>query len=444
MSEPTCAKDEESTLSPHLDLDVIKSEDEGSVSPPQNPLDFEPTDGGFKAWSTVLGASLVGLCTFGFVNGYGAFSDYYNETYLSDYSATLISMIGALQVFLLYIFAGLSGAVFDAVGPRLLIPGSGIVVVFSIFMLSITKPQHIWQQYLCQGVLFNIGATFGFFPCLAITAHWFRRKNAYTTGCVAAGASVGGIIFPILMDRLLPKVGFGWTIRIIGFICLFSYTVAVLTIHPRRPTKPLPPMSRLLDFGAFKQPTYSLLAIGAWISIFSIFNPFFYVGLYGSVAFGESNLTSYYLAILCATSIVGRVGPGLIADRLGRYNVICAASLVSSILILAVWYTSSTEDSLVAFSALYGFTSGPFFSLLPSCVAQISPIERVGARIGMMFAFMSFGALAGTPIGGVFIHTKTIENFHRLILFSGIVGLGGSMMLFLARFSLERKVFVIV
>lgn len=66
MSEPTCAKDEESTLSPHFDLDLIKSEDElGSVSPPQNPLDFEPTDGGLKAWSTVLGASLVGLCTFG-------------------------------------------------------------------------------------------------------------------------------------------------------------------------------------------------------------------------------------------------------------------------------------------------------------------------------------------------------------------------------------------
>ncbi|KAG7445510.1 MFS general substrate transporter [Guyanagaster necrorhizus] len=435
------AKDEESTLSPHLDLPNAK---EGSISPQQNPRDYEPTDGGFKAWSTVLGASLVGLCTFGFVNAYGAFSDYYNETYLSDYSPTLISMIGALQVFLLYIFAGFAGAVFDALGPRLLVPGSGIVVAFSIFMLSITKPQKIWQQYLCQGVLFNVGATFGYFPCLAITAHWFRRKNAYATGCVAAGVSVGGIIIPIMMHRLLPKIGFGWTIRIIGFICLFCYTVAMITIYPRRPTKPLPPMSRLLDFGAFKHPTYSLLAIGGWISIFSTFNPFVYVGLYGSVAFGESKLTSYYLAILCAASIVGRVGHGLIADRLGRYNLICAATLLSSILILALWYTSSTEGGLVAFAVLYGFASGPFFSLFPACVAQISPIERVGARMGMMFTFMSIGALSGTPIGGVFIQTKTIENFHRLILFSGIVGLGGSMVLFLARFSLQRKIFVIV
>ncbi len=121
-----------------------------------------------------------------------------------------------------------------------------------------------------------------------------------------------------MIHRLIPQIGFGWTIRVIGFIALFCYSIGVLTIHARRPTKPLPPLTQLLDFGAFKHPTYTLLAIGSWISIFAILNPFFYVGLYGTVAFGQSNLTSYYLAILCATSIVGRVGPGLIADRLGR------------------------------------------------------------------------------------------------------------------------------
>lgn len=49
---------------------------------------------------------------------------------------------------------------------------------------------------------------------------------------------------------------------------------------------------------------------------------------------------------------------------------------------------------------------------------QISPIEEVGARIGMAFVFMSTGALAGTPIGGVFISSKTLPNFRHLILFS--------------------------
>jgi hypothetical protein len=29
-----------------------------------------------------------------------------------------------------------------------------------------------------------------------------------------------------------------------------------------------------------------------------------------------------------------------------------------------MWYTSTAERNLIAFSALYGFASGPFFSLL--------------------------------------------------------------------------------
>jgi hypothetical protein len=36
----------------------------------------------------------------------------------------------------------------------------------------------------------------------------------------------------------------------------------------------------------------------------------------------------------------------------------------------------------------------------------------------MMFAFMSTGALAGTPLGGVFIKEATVEHFKKLILFS--------------------------
>jgi MFS transporter, MCT family, solute carrier family 16 (monocarboxylic acid transporters), member 10 len=36
----------------------------------------------------------------------------------------------------------------------------------------------------------------------------------------------------------------------------------------------------------------------------------------------------------------------------------------------------------------------------------------------MMFAFMSTGALAGTPVGGVFIKQPTVEHFKTLILFS--------------------------
>ncbi|KAF7332305.1 Monocarboxylate permease-like protein [Mycena kentingensis (nom. inval.)] len=440
------------TTAQEKDLDV-----EAAPKPLSLP---EPPDGGRAAWLTVLGVSCVSLATFGPVNGYGAFNDYYqtyaastNEhfsdgslsTYLSEYDPTLISMIGAIQVFMLYVFASVSGAVFDSYGPRLMIPLSGIVSSFAFFMLSITQRNQIWQQYLCQAILFSLGATFAFFPSIAVCAHWFKKRLSFALGFPIAAASLGGIIYPIMLDRLIPRIGFGWTIRILAFIVLFCFAVGSLTITTPRPSKPLPKFSQLLAFRAFRDPTYLCICLGGWFSVMSIFNPFFYVGFYGEVANGgPSPITPYYLSILCATAIVGRIAPGFVADKVGRYNVMALTTLASAILILAMWYPSTTQPNLIAFSALYGFFSGPFFALFSPCIVVISPLSEVGARIGMAFAFMSTGALAGSPIGGLFIKTPTVPHFRHLILYSGVMALAGSGFFFAARMLRSRTLLAAV
>ncbi|KIK51471.1 hypothetical protein GYMLUDRAFT_208622 [Collybiopsis luxurians FD-317 M1] len=403
-----------------------------------------PPDGGLHAWLTVFGASLIAFSTFGIVNSFGAFNDFYRAQYLSNASATLVSMIGAVQVFILYISAGFVGPIFDAYGPKYLIPASGITTSFSLFMLSIVKPHHIYQQFLCQSVLFNIGAAFGYLPAMSIVTHWFAKRTAYALGIVLGTASLGGIIIPIMMNHLIPTIGFGWTVRIIAFVVFVFYAIASVTIRTRRPRKPLPPLLHIIDLRAFQDTRFAVFTAGAWLTIMSVFNPFFQVGAYGIAAHGADPLTPYLLAIMCATSIAGRVLPGHIADRLGRFNTIVVSTAISSILTLSLWYSSTAETNVVVFAALYGFASGPFFSLLPACVAQISPPDRIGARIGMLFATLSFGALAGTPIGGLFIREITVANFQHLILYTGCFGLAGSFVLLLARLQCSRRLLVAV
>ncbi|KAF5333942.1 hypothetical protein D9757_015483 [Collybiopsis confluens] len=294
-----------------------KGDKEDDIKKSVDPSSYAPPDGGRDAWTTMLGVTMVSFATFAFpscsfVNAYGAFADFYNEQYLTTYSPTLISMIGAVQIFILYILAGTAGAVFDAIGPRYMIPASGIVVVFSLFMLSITKSENIYQQFLSQSVLFSFGAAFSFFPMMGLVVHWFSTKLQYANGCIAASASIGGMVFPIMVSRLITRIGFGWTVRVFAFIALASFAVGTATIKQRRPSKPFPTsLSSLFDFSGFKDPCYLFLALGCWFSVFAIFNPFFYVQLSAQVANPDSNLNGYYLAILCAASIFGRVAPGL-------------------------------------------------------------------------------------------------------------------------------------
>lgn len=42
------------------------------------------------------------MLNFSFLDAFGVFVDFYTQTYETNYSATVISMIGSLQVFVLY------------------------------------------------------------------------------------------------------------------------------------------------------------------------------------------------------------------------------------------------------------------------------------------------------------------------------------------------------
>ncbi|KAJ3737844.1 hypothetical protein DFJ43DRAFT_1046606 [Lentinula guzmanii] len=55
-------------------------------------------DGGLRAWSMVLGTFLSAFATFGFVNSWGVFQSYYEQTLLKDSSPSDIAWIGSVQV----------------------------------------------------------------------------------------------------------------------------------------------------------------------------------------------------------------------------------------------------------------------------------------------------------------------------------------------------------
>jgi hypothetical protein len=45
--------------------------------------------------------------------------------------------------------------------------------------------------------------------------------------------------------------------------------------------------------------------------------------------------------------------------------------------------THSTKAQIFAFSAMYGFASGAFISIIMPCVADLGPVETLGQRFGV-------------------------------------------------------------
>ena len=59
-----------------------------------------PPDGGTRAWFQVIAGHLVNTLTWGYVTSYGVFQTYYVQEL--SYSASDISWIGSIQIFLLF------------------------------------------------------------------------------------------------------------------------------------------------------------------------------------------------------------------------------------------------------------------------------------------------------------------------------------------------------
>lgn len=49
------------------------------------------------------------------------------------------------------------------------------------------------------------GTIFG--PAMGVISHWFRKRRGIALGLTAFGSSIGGTIFPIAADHLIPQVG---------------------------------------------------------------------------------------------------------------------------------------------------------------------------------------------------------------------------------------------
>lgn len=54
-------------------------------------------------------------------------------------------------------------------------------------------------------------------------------------GIVVMGSSLGGVILPIMLIHLIPEVGFGWAIRICGFLILVLLIFANIVVRSRIP-----------------------------------------------------------------------------------------------------------------------------------------------------------------------------------------------------------------
>lgn len=232
--------------------------------------DFEAPDGGSVAWLQVLATLLISMISWGSPSAFGVYQLYYKDTL--NISQSQVSWIGSIQFLLTYGMCTVSGRLADAGYVRSTVAVGAFLVVLGTFMTS------LGSQYchflLSQGFCVGIGLGTMFMPPLAVVSSYFDKKRTLALTVAATGTGIGGVVFPAIIQYVIPKAGFGWAVRVSAFVALLACGTALLLLRPRlKPRRSGP----LVEWSAFQEKPYLFYAIGAFLLYWALFFAAFYV-----------------------------------------------------------------------------------------------------------------------------------------------------------------------
>lgn len=172
------------------------------------------------------------------------------------------------------------GRLYDNFGPRYLLLIGAFLHVFGLMMTSISS--QYYQFILAQAICSPIGAGMVMYPCFTCVTTWFMKKRALVMGIVASGSSLGGVVLPILVDRLMPQIGFAWTMRTCAFLMLALLIVTNLTVRPRLPSQPKN-IGIMAFIRPFKDLPFLLTALASFFYSMGMFIPITFMVTYGNL-----------------------------------------------------------------------------------------------------------------------------------------------------------------
>ncbi|RDW72191.1 hypothetical protein BP5796_08225 [Coleophoma crateriformis] len=360
-----------------------------------------PPDGGLVAWTQCAMTTMIIFNTWGYINSFGVFQTYYVNTL--GFQPSNVSWVGSIQIFLMFFIGTFSGRAMDAGYLRITLITGSILQVVGIMMTSLsTKYFHL---LLSQGICMGIGDGLVFCPSIALVSSYFSTKKSLALGIVSAGSGLGGVIFPLIVQQLLPKVGFAWTVRVLGFIVM---ALSILTCTLTKSRLPPRKTGAIIEWGYFKEPPFTIYLAGMFMCFWSLYFAFYYIGSYGTEIIGVSSSDGISLVLLMnGLSIIGRIYPNILSDRLfGPLNSIIPFTFIASILLYS-WTAVHTRAALFGWAAMYGLFVAGVQSLFPAVVSSLTAdLKTAGVRMGMFFTVVSFAVLTGPPLGGALIQAN--------------------------------------
>jgi MFS family permease len=270
----------------------------------------------------------------------------------------------------------------------------------------------LWQLHLLYALLGGVAGAACFAPLIAITGNWFERRKGLALGITTAGQSLGYAIVPFLARELITTQGWRATYTALAVLC--AAVVGAMALLLRDPPglaaarrAAAAPSGAAAAAATPAAPLPSGITV-AWLSAAALFS----MTLIGMatvhvVALAQdagiaAQLAASVLSVMMVGGILGRVGMGRLADRLGGLRTALLAALAETLLVFGFVYVHTLAPLLVLGGA-FGMAYGGVMTCYMVSIRELVPLERRGTSVGIlaMLGWVGIG-LGGWQGGALF------------------------------------------
>ncbi|XP_005111296.2 monocarboxylate transporter 5 [Aplysia californica] len=194
----------------------------------QKPRPLHPVDTGW-AWVILFSSFVVHFMSLGYQRSFGMLFVAFQERYGS--SSTMISAInGAQSVTYCFLTLVVMNLVVKRVSIRFTCFLGCLFQVVAVCVSSVV-PNSIYL-IASQGIFYGCGHALIYCPTLYILSLYFDKRRPIATTLASCGASVGGVVFPLLTRYLLSSYGLQGALVLLSAMLLQQLPMILLYTPP--------------------------------------------------------------------------------------------------------------------------------------------------------------------------------------------------------------------
>lgn len=401
----------------------------------------------FYGWFVTIACVCITSTAFGVLYSFGVFF----KIWLAEWSMSRAFLSGVFSLaFLIYGIASfVMGSLADRYGPRKTVAVGGLIMGAGCILTAVI--QEGWLLYFVWGITVGIGVGTAYAPAAATVSRWFVTQKGLAMGIVVSGLGLGTVAFVPFSGFLINAVGWRTASLALGLIVWAVYWGGAFVIRRDPQELGLKPLgadsvpdglSRSLRRSKTSEDTLSTAAPrsltlaqairttklwklfmihGLWVVGMTI--PLVHLVPYATDIGVTTSHAALIQALLGAMSVLGRVGLGVLTERMGP-----KASLIGMLwfqMFAMLWLiASNSEWMLWAFAVLFGISYGGLASVFPLLSGELFGLEALGAIFGLILLGATVGGTIGPTLVGV-IFDSTKEYWGGFLVGAVSMAIGG-------------------